>query len=397
MISCIIPFGFKGIEAIRRKIVDGNMTSDQDIIRFDNFKAQYAHIREEIDTAVHRVLDSGWFILGKELESFEKEFAQYIGCNYCVGVGNGTDAITLSLMALGIGRGDEVITPNMTAFPTISGIMKAGAAPVVTDICFEDGLMDVTKIAAKINKNTKAIMPVHLYGQSCDMDPICELARQYGLHVVEDCAQSVGAAYKTKKTGAIGEIGAFSFYPTKNLGAYGDAGAVLTNDETIYQKLLSLRNYGQRVRYYHDEFGFNSRLDEIQAAILKVKLKYLDGWNEKRRSLAASYREKLHTVSCLQENSYGLPVYHLFVIKTRKRDKLMEYLKSRNIQTLIHYPVPMSKQKGFGLQRDESFPGTMRFAEEILSIPIYPELSDENLERTANEINTFCAGNYQHE
>ncbi|HLP48621.1 MAG TPA: DegT/DnrJ/EryC1/StrS family aminotransferase [Candidatus Kapabacteria bacterium] len=365
--------------------------NDQDIIRFDNFKAQYAHIREEIDTAVHRVLESGWFILGKELETFEKEFAQYIGCNYCVGVGNGTDAISLALMALGIGRGDEVITSNMTAFPTISGIMKANATPVVTDIRFEDGLMDVSKIEAKITRNTKAILPVHLYGQSCDMDPINDLARQYGLQVVEDCAQSVGAVYKSNKTGTIGEVGAFSFYPTKNLGAYGDAGAVTTNDETVYKKLLGLRNYGQRVRYYHDDFGFNSRLDEIQAAILKVKLKYLDTWNEKRRHLAASYREKLSSVSCLQENVYGLPVYHLFVIKTKNRDKLMAYLQSRDIQTLIHYPVPMNKQKGFGMQTDELFPAAARFAAEILSIPIYPELAEENLTRTADEINTFCA------
>lgn len=369
------------------------MTHNRNIIRFDNFIAQYAHIKEEIDMAVHRVLDSGWFILGKELESFEKEFAQYIGCNYCVGVGNGTDAITLSLMALGIGKDDEVITSNMTAFPTISGIMKAGATPVVTDICLEDGLIDTAKIEAKINRNTKAILPVHLYGQSCDMDPICNLAQHYGLKVVEDCAQSVGAVYKSKKTGAIGEVGAFSFYPTKNLGAYGDAGVVTTDNENVYKKLLALRNYGQRVRYYHDEFGFNSRLDEIQAAILKVKLKYLDGWNEKRRRLAVSYREKLHTVSCLKENTYGLPVYHLFVIKTPKRDQLIEYLKSRDIQTLIHYPVPLNKQKGFGLQTDEPFPAAARFADEILSIPIYPELSDENLEKIVNEINAFCSEN----
>ncbi|MCU0285499.1 MAG: DegT/DnrJ/EryC1/StrS family aminotransferase [Acidobacteria bacterium] len=360
-------------------------------IRFDNFKVQYAQIREEIDAAVHRVLDSGWFILGKELEMFESDFAQYIGCNYCVGVGNGTDAITLSLMALGIGRGDEVITSNMTAFPTIAGIMKSGATPVVVDIRFEDGLIDAAKIEAKINRDTKAVLPVHLYGQSCDMDPIKDLAYRYGLKVVEDCAQSVGAVYKNQKTGTIGEVSAFSFYPTKNLGAYGDAGAVTTNDETIYKKLLALRNYGQRVRYYHDEFGFNSRLDEIQAAILNVKLKYLDSWNEKRHSLAASYHKKLHTVSCLQENNYGLPVYHLFVIQTKYRDKLMAYLKSRGIQTLIHYPVPMHKQKGFGLQTDEDFPGSTRFADEILSIPIYPELSDENLALITGQINTFCS------
>lgn len=359
------------------------------MIRFNNFKVQYADIREEIDKAVHRVLESGWFILGRELETFEKEFAEYVGSNYCVGVGCGTDALALSLMALGIGRGNEVITSNMTAFSTIAGIMQSGATPVVIDISYEDGLMDVTRIEEKINKNTKAILPVHLYGQCCNMDLICDLALEYGLRVVEDCAQSVGATFRGKRAGCIGDIGAFSFYPTKNLGAYGDAGAVTTDDEMIYRRLLGLRNYGQRVRYYHDDFGINSRLDEIQAAILRAKMKYLDRWNEKRRCCATTYREKLLKVSCLKNNSYGIPVYHLFVIKTKKRDKLMGYLKTQKIQTLIHYPVPIHMQKAFCHQKDDAFPHTRRFADEIVSIPIYPELSEINQEKIMEAINEF--------
>jgi dTDP-4-amino-4,6-dideoxygalactose transaminase len=373
------------------------MRDGQAMIRFDNFKVQYADIREEIDEAVHRVLESGWFILGRELETFEKEFAEYIGSNYCVGVGCGTDALALSLMVLGIGKGDEVITSNMTAFPTIAGIMQSGATPVVVDISYEDGLIDVSRIEEKINKNTKAILPVHLYGQSCNMDVICDLAREYGLRVVEDCAQCVGATFKGKKAGCIGDIGAFSFYPTKNLGAYGDAGAVTTNDKKIYEKLQRLRNYGQRIRYYHDDFGINSRLDEIQAAILRVKMSYLDRWNEKRRCFAAAYREKLLKVSCLKENAYGIPVYHLFVIKTKKRDQLMDYLKSQKIQTLIHYPVPIHKQKAFCLQKNETFPHTGRFADEIMSIPIYPELSDENLGKIVEAINKFYLEDHKNE
>ena len=361
------------------------------MIRFDNFKVQYAAIKEEIDEAVHRVLDSGWFIMGQELEAFEKEFAAYIGCKYCVGVACGTEAIALSLMALDIGSGDEVITSDMTAFPTIAGIMQANAVPVVADIADDDGLIDAAGIEKKITPRTKAIVPVHLYGQSCDMDPICAMAQKYNLKVVEDCAQSVGASYKNKKTGSIGQVNAFSFYPTKNLGAYGDAGAVTTDDESIFQKLLQLRNYGQRVRYYHDTLGVNSRLDEMQAAILRVKLKYLEGWNNQRRQQAHYYRNHLKSVKCLRENSYGAPVYHLFVIKTPGRDRVVDYLKSQGIQSLIHYPVPIHRQKAFPgkANKDERYPHAERFADEIVSIPIYPELNEGDREKIVKVINEF--------
>jgi dTDP-4-amino-4,6-dideoxygalactose transaminase len=361
------------------------------LIRFDNFKVQYAALKKEIDAAVQRVLDSGWFIMGQELEAFEKEFAAYLGCKYCVGVACGTEAIALSLMALDIGRGDEVITSNMTAFPTIAGIMQANAVPVMADIAYDDGLINAAGIEEKITPRTKAIVPVHLYGQSCDMDPICTIAQKYNLKVVEDCAQSVGASYKNKKTGSIGHVNAFSFYPTKNLGAYGDAGAITTDDATIYQKLLQLRNYGQRVRYYHDTFGINSRLDEMQAAILRVKLPYLEDWNNQRRQQAQYYQNHLESVQCLKENSYGAPVYHLFVIKTPERDRMVDYLKSQGIQCLIHYPVPIHQQKAFPgkASENEMYPYTERFAREIVSIPIYPGLSEEDREKIVKVINEF--------
>jgi dTDP-4-amino-4,6-dideoxygalactose transaminase len=364
------------------------------MIRFDNFKIQYAAIKEEIDAAIQRVLDSGWFILGKELEAFEQEFSDYIGCEFCVGVASGTDAIALALMAVGVGQGDEVITTDMTAFPTIAGIMQAGAVPVVADIGYDDGLLDVTGIERQITPRTRAIVPVHLYGQSCDMDPVCRLAGQYGLKVVEDCAQSVGAGYGTKKTGSIGDAAAFSFYPTKNLGAYGDAGAVTTGDAAVYKKLLHLRNYGQNKRYYHDQPGFNSRLDEMQAAVLRTKLKYLERWNKARREHAHYYRQHLDTdkVACLAENFYGAPVYHLFVIKTAERDSMMEHLQAHGIQTLIHYPVPIHQQKGFPanpVNEGSSFPNAERFAGEILSIPIYPELGREQLEAIVRAVEEF--------
>lgn len=367
----------------------------ENVIRFDNFKVQYAGLKDEIDAAVHKVLESGWFIMGQEVKAFEEEFAQYIGCRYCVGVASGTDAIALSLMALGIGVGDEVITTNMTAFPTITAIIQTGATPVVTDISYEDGLMDIDAIESKVNRFTRAIIPVHLYGQSCDMGKLIRVASKHSLHIVEDCAQSVGAKFKGKRTGSIGDLGAFSFYPTKNLGAYGDGGAITTDDENVYDKLLQLRNYGQSVRYYHDTFGVNSRLDEIQAAVLRVKLKYLDEWNEKRRNHAAFYQKNLK-VPCLKQNDYGTPVYHLFIIKTKARDAMMEHLKNNGIQCLIHYPVPVKRQKAFPLDKkvkgpgdSDTYPNTAKFADEILSIPIYPELANKDREKIVKVINEF--------
>jgi len=359
------------------------------MISFNNFKRQYEIIQADINSAINNVLESGWYILGKELHAFENEFAKYIGANYCVGVASGTDAITLSLMVIGIGNGDEVITTNMTAFPTIIGILQSGAKPVVVDIDDKTGLIDCNKIEDKINKKTKAIVPVHLYGQCCNLEKILKIAKKHNIQVVEDCAQSVGAIYNGKKCGSFGICGAFSFYPTKNLGAYGDAGAIVTNDENVYKKILSFRNYGQTSRYCHKNKGINSRLDEIQAAILRVRLKYLDDGNSRRREIAMFYKENLNNVECLEENSYGNAVYHLFVIKTLFRDSLIKYLEDRGIQTLIHYPIPVNKQESFMSQKDEIFPSTNIFANSILSIPIYPELKTEEIEIIVRAINEY--------
>ena len=359
------------------------------MILLNNFKIQYQNIKNEIDEAIQRVLDSSWFILGKELESFEREFANYLGVKYCVGVASGTEAITLALMVHEIGQGDEVITTNMTAFPTITGILQSGAIPVVIDIFEKDGLIDYTEIEMKINKMTKAIVPVHLYGQSCDMTEILNIAKNKKLIVIEDCAQSAGASSRDKKTGSLGECGAFSFYPTKNLGAYGDGGAITTNDKEIYKKLLCYRNYGQTSRYYHKTKGINSRLDEIQSAILRVKLKYLDEWNYQKRKIASFYQENLNKVECLEENNHGKSVYHLFEIKTQHRDKMIKYLNGKNIQALIHYPIPINKQESFKWQKDENFDNTKKFTNSILSIPIYPDLKKKEMEEIVRAINGY--------
>jgi len=359
------------------------------MILLNDFKRQYAGIKEQIDTSVSRVLESGWYILGKELESFEKEFAEYIGVPYCVGVASGTEAIALSLMALGIGEGDEVITTCFTAFPSITGIMQAGATPVLVDVNPSDGLIDVSKIEQKITRKTKAIMPVHLYGQSCNLTQIMSIAESHGLFLVEDCAQSAGATFSSKKTGSFGVCSAFSFYPTKNLGAIGDAGAVTTSDKNVYEKLLSLRNYGQTVRYYHDYDGINSRMDEIQAAILRAKLRFLDEWNIRRREIASIYARSLTEYDIIQENSYGQSCYHLFVIRCNQREALMSHLQKCGINALIHYPVPVNRQKAFPHQKDESFPGTELLASTVLSIPIYPELYDEEVQTIISALHEF--------
>jgi dTDP-4-amino-4,6-dideoxygalactose transaminase len=359
------------------------------MVLFNDFSKEPLSLKKEINKAIQKVLDSGWFILGKELGSFEENFASYIGARFCVGVASGTEAIALSLMALNIGAGDEVITTNLTAFPTITGILQSGAKPVVVDIIGATGLIDFKKIPSKITSNTKAIVPVHLYGQSCDLNEIKSVAALYNLAIVEDCAQSTGATYCGKKCGSVGDCGAFSFYPTKNLGAYGDGGAVTTNSEEIYARLLSLRNYGQTKKYHHETLGINSRLDELQAAILNVKLKYLDKANQQRQEIAASYRERLETVVCLDTEKYGIHSNHLFVVKSGNRDKLMEHLLKNGIQSLIHYPIPVSCQKAFPWQKNENFEMSGQFADSILSLPIYPGLPENAINQIVKTINEF--------
>jgi len=362
-------------------------------IPFLDLKANYSSIKAEIDEAIHRTLESGWFILGKEVEAFETEFAAYCGVKQCIGVGNGLEALHLILRGYGIGAGDEVIIPANTYIATALAVSYAGATPVLVDADERTYNIDVTKIEAAITRRTKAIMPVHLYGQPADMEPICTLARKYNLKVIEDNAQAHGAMYKGKRTGNLGDAAGVSFYPSKNLGAFGDGGAILTNDDVLAEKVRKIRNYGQRTRYYNDDKGFNSRLDEIQAAILRVKLKYLERWIEHRRRLARKYVELLDGCDLVlpQTLPETAPVYHLFVIRHPRRDALQAHLNQNGIGTLIHYPVPLYLQGAYAdlnLPRG-AFPVTETLASEVLSLPLYPEMSEEMVRQVTACIRSF--------
>ena len=356
-------------------------------------KRQHQALKDEIDAAVAQVFDSGWFVLGKNVEAFEQEFAEYCGVKFAVGVGSGVEAIHLGLLACGIGPGDEVITVAHTAVPTALGISFAGATPVFVDIVPETYVMDVGQLASKITDRTKAILPVHLYGLTVDMDPLTELAEERGLKVVEDASQAHGAAYRGKKAGAIGHAGCFSFYPSKNLGACGEGGMVTTNDEAIAEKVRMLRNYGQEDRYHHKYKGYNSRLDELQAAILRVKLKHLDSWNARRREIAAAYSDALSGGGVITpvEPDGREHVYHLYVVRSPERDALREHLKEREVGTQIHYPIPVHLQEAYedlGLAKG-ALPETEHAAAEILSLPIYPELTDSEVQQVIEAVKSF--------
>jgi len=358
-------------------------------IKFGDLKREYRTIEKEIDSVIKKILTKGQFILGEELEKFEKEFSEYCGVRFGVGVANGTEAIALSLLSLDIKADDEVITVSNTAFPTVVGIKMSGATPVFVDINEDSYLMNVKNIEKAITKRTKAIIPVHLYGQVCDMDELETISKEYNIPIIEDCAQAHGAEYKGKKSGSFGIMSAFSFYPSKNLGAYGDAGMVLTNDESLYNKLRMLRNYGQKERYYHSMFGINSRLDEIQAGILRVKLKHLEEWNERRRKIAEKYNENLKDLVKTPLEIIGCKhIYHLYVIRTKERERLKKYLEENGIQTLIHYPIPVHLQPVFK-SNSIQLPITEKVSKEILSLPIYPQLTDEEVEYIISKIKKF--------
>jgi dTDP-4-amino-4,6-dideoxygalactose transaminase len=354
------------------------------MILFNDFKAHYAAVRERVEPAVQRVLESGWYILGNELKNFESRFAEWLGCPHAVGVASGTEAIALALMAAGIGPGDEVITTCLTAYPTIVGIEQTGATPVLADIDPNSGLVDPAEIAKQIGPRTRAIVPVHLYGQVCDMDAIMALAEAHDLEVIEDCAQSTGATWNDQQSGTFGRFGCFSFYPSKNLGAFGDAGAVVAKSAADAQRLCELRNYGQTERYHHEQVGINSRLDEMQAAILDAKLDLLHAANARRIELAAAYRERLMGVTPLPDQPGS--VYHLFVLKVPGRDAFIEAMREAGVQTLIHYPVPIHQQGAFRGRADGEFANSAQFADEIVSLPLYPEMSLEQLEQVVDAV-----------
>ncbi len=351
----------------------------------------YHAIQNEINTAVDRVLESGWYILGGEVRAFEEEFAAYCGVKHAVGCASGTEAIALALMALGIGHGDEVITVSNTAVPTASGITMTGATPAFVDID-DDFLMDADRIESAITKRTKAILPVHLYGQMADMEKIMAVAEKHNLPVIEDAAQAHGAELKGKRAGSWGILGCFSFYPTKNLGCYGDGGAVTTDDKELYDRLLMLRNYGQEKRYHNSIKGINSRLDELQAAVLRVKLAHLDEWNDKRRQVAAWYDEELGGICvCPKEKPGGRHVYHLYVIRTTDRDGLAAGLEKENITALMHYPIPVHLQVAYedlGYRRGD-LPLTEVTVGRILSLPMHPAVTREGVRYVSGKVQEY--------
>jgi dTDP-4-amino-4,6-dideoxygalactose transaminase len=355
-------------------------------IPFGNLKRQYERLREEIDAVTIEVYESGWFILGKQVKAFETNFAKYCGAKYSIGVGSGTEALHLALVACGVTPGDEVITVANTCIPTISAISFAGATSILVDISEATFTIDPSLVEERITSKTKAIIPVHLYGQCADMNPILDIAQRHNLKVIEDCAQSHGSLYNGRMAGTMGHAGAFSFYPSKNLGALGDGGLVVTNDEEIADKLVKLRNYGQEKRYYHSIKGFNSRLDELQAAILNIKLLYLDSWNQRRWEIAKKYDRAFFGTSiiCPQEISDRLHTYHLYVVRVKEREKFQSLLQEKGITTIIHYPIPVHLQESYSECRNQSkyLPVTEKLASEIVSLPLYPELTDEEVDYT---------------
>ncbi len=360
-------------------------------VPFLDLKAPYLELREELDAAYWRVMKSGWYILGKEVEAFESEFATYCKTKHCIGVANGLDALHLIVRAYGIGQGDEVIVPANTYIATWLAVTHAGATPVPIEPVESTYNIDPFRIEAAITPKTKAIMVVHLYGQPADMDPINALAGKHGLKVIEDCAQAHGARYKGRSAGGLGDAAGFSFYPGKNLGAFGDGGAVTTNDPELAERIRVLRNYGSHIKYHNEVIGYNSRLDELQAALLRVKLTKLNEWNERRRQVAAQYIQALSgqlRLTLPHVPEWAEPVWHLFVVRNAQRDALQKALNKAGIGTLIHYPIPPHLQGAYanlGLGKG-TFPIAERLHEEVLSLPMFPSMT---LEQT-NQVIAAC-------
>ena len=365
-------------------------------VPFLELKPTYLEFKEEFDAAYHRVMDSGWYLMGNEIESFEREYAAYCGVKHCVAVGNGLDALHLILRAYDIGPGDEVIVPSNTYIATWLAASYAGATPVPVEPDSRTYNLDPARIEAAITPRTKAIMPVHLYGQAADMAPIMAIAARHGLKVVEDSAQAQGALYRGRRAGGLGDAAGNSFYPGKNLGAFSDAGAVTTNDPALAERVKGLRNYGSKKKYYNEFRGFNSRMDELQAAFLRVKLARLDEWNQRREQLVSIYFKALQS-----EPSLTLPVvppdmkpvWHLFVVRHAKRDLLQEKLNGAGIGTLIHYPVPphMSGAYADAGFKAGAFPLAEESARTVLSLPMGPHLTKEQVEYVAQEVLSACA------
>jgi dTDP-4-amino-4,6-dideoxygalactose transaminase len=364
-------------------------------IPFVDLKAQYNSIADEINGAIANVLQRGDFILGQDVRLFEEEFAAWCGVKHAVGVDSGLSALELALRAHDIGPGDEVITAANTFIATALGISATGARPVLVDHDPKTYTIDPNRVEDAITERTRAIMPVHLYGQPADMDPIMDIAERHNLIVIEDAAQAHGSRYKGRRAGSLGHAAGFSFYPGKNLGAYGDGGIVVTNDPKVADSLQMLRNYGQRVKYHHETVGYNHRLDTIQAAILRVKLKYMDQWNAARRDHADQYTELLNVNSVVTPTAadYAEPIWHLYVIRVAYRDELLKYLADHNIYAGMHYPVPIHLQKAYADlgYKPGDFPISEKYAEQILSLPMYPELTPDMIEYVTALVKEFLS------
>lgn len=360
------------------------------MIPFLDLKAPYQEMKAELDEAIQRVVSSGWFILGAELEAFEEDYARYCEAEYCVGLSNGLDALHLALRAMDVGPGDEVIVPSNTYIATWLAVSHCGAIPVPVEPVETTYNIDPTRVEAAITPRTRVILPVHLYGQPADLDPILAIARKHGLRVLEDAAQAHGARYKGKRIGAHGDAVAWSFYPGKNLGAMGDGGAVTTNGADLADRIRVLRNYGSREKYVNEVQGYNSRLDPMQAAILRVKLKCLDAWNDRRRAVAKSYTEGLTGAGLMLPTAptWAEPVWHLYVIRCGQRDALQQTLQAAGIGTLIHYPIPPHRQQAYAdtVHNNGVFPLPVQMAAEVLSLPMGPHLSSKQADVVVNAL-----------
>ncbi len=356
-----------------------------------NPKAQYLTHKEEIDLVIQEVLSVGNFVLGENVKAFEKEFADYIGTRYSVGVGSGTDALCIGVCALGIGSGDEIIVPSHTATATVAAVKLAGAIPVFADVDPDYWTLDPISVKKMVTSKTKGIVAVHLYGQPADMDGLKKIAQQNQLKLIEDCAQAPGAKYKSSRVGSVGDLGCFSFYPTKNLGALGDGGAITTSDPEVEDKLKKLRQYGWDENRISKSPGYNSRLDEIQAAVLRVKLKHLEANNTQRNLLADQYEKELSSlpVKLPGKRSECSHVYHLYVVEVDHRDGLVDYLRSKGVMVGIHYPVPVHRMPSFSEYHKEALPQTERIVDRILSLPIYPELGQPDQEKVVDSLKKF--------
>lgn len=360
------------------------------MIPFLNLRDSYLELKPEIDAAVARVLDSGWYILGPEVEAFEREYAEYCQAEYCVGLADGLDALHLGLKALGVGPGDEVIVPSNTYIATWLAVSQCGAIPVPVEPDERTYNINPDLIEKAITKRTKVILPVHLYGQPADMDPILAIARKHGLYVLEDGAQAHGAEYKGRKIGAHSDIVTWSFYPGKNLGALGDGGAITTDNADLADKIRVLRNYGSRVKYVNEVQGVNSRLDPIHAAALRVKLKYLDEWNARRAALAAQYLQGLQNMDLVLPfvPEWAKPCWHLFVVRSKQRDAFQKHLEQNGVGSLIHYPIPPHLQQAYadaGYSQG-AFPLAESMANEVLSLPIGPQMKVDDVNLVIQKI-----------